>query len=219
MYMFVNKDIAPDWDMVWVLYFLLGGLGETAPDWFSSDVFEFRDNEHRPFVPMLIWGIDFEFFDSYGLLPQVLMQLFAILTAVVSTGWSRPRANRKSMTTIAITICACALLLSPMHYENLVWPKQVHVYTSVLFSVLALTIAVSIPSRSPNHQFSLALLCSLLAVGATFSFAYGLVVWPILLLHGLFLSMALARVSPNPHRECCDPQRILFLISHIPPKE
>ena len=96
LFMFANKDIAPDWDMVSVIYFLLGGNGDSPPDWLSTDVFYFVDNEHRPFLPMLIWGFDFEFFDSFGRLPQVLMQLFAVITAVLSTSWSRLRTNPTS---------------------------------------------------------------------------------------------------------------------------
>lgn len=184
-FMFANKDIAPDWDLVGVIYFLLGGVDGTPPDWFSSDVFDYFANEHRPFLPMIIWGFDFEYFDSYGLLPQILMQLFAIITAVLATGWSRLPSHPSSMPALAIAIGAFALMLSPMHYENLVWPMQIPLYTSVLFSVLALSLAVSIPRRSWRQQVTQALACSFLAVCATFSFGYGLIVWPVLLIHGL----------------------------------
>jgi hypothetical protein len=186
LFMIANKDIAPDWDMVGVIYFLLGGNGDSPPDWLSTDVFDFVDNEHRPFLPMVIWGVDFEFFGSFGLLPQVLMQLFAVITAVLITGWSRLASNPRSMTALSITICAIALMLAPMHYGNLVYPKQIHVYTSILFSVLALSIAASIHKGSWRQQIAQSLLCSVTAVCATFSFGYGLVVWPVLLIHGLF---------------------------------
>ena len=185
IFMFANKDIVPAWDMVNVLYFLIGGLGKTMPNWLSSDLFDYIANEHRPLLPMLIWGFDFQFFDSYGILPQILMQLFAIMTVVWVTGWSRPPAPSQSMTALAIILCGCALVLSPMHYENLVWPVQIHVYTSVLLSVFALSVAVFIPGRSWRQQIGLAMVSSLLAFCATFSFGYGLVVWPVLLIHGL----------------------------------
>ncbi len=185
IFMVANKDIVPFMDMIWVIYFLLKGVGETPPVWLSPEVFNFVDNEHRPVLPMIIWGLDFKFFDSYGLLPQLLILIFAILTAVFVTGWSKLRCCPPSMTSLAITICASALMLSPLHYENLVFPKQIHVYTSVLFSVLALSAAVLIPKRSRSHQVGQALLCSFLGFCATFSFGYGLVVWPVLLIHGV----------------------------------
>ena len=185
MFMFANKDIVPAWDMVNVLHFLLGGLGKGIPNWLSSDLFDYIANEHRPLLPMLIWGFDFQFFDSYGIVPQVLMQLFAIMTVVLITGWSRPPGISQSMTALAIMVCGCALILSPMHYENLVWPVQIHVYTSVLFSVLALSVAVGVPRGGWPQQIGQAVLSSFLAFCATFSFGYGLVVWPALLIHGL----------------------------------
>ncbi|MDA0350294.1 MAG: hypothetical protein O3C43_23790 [Verrucomicrobia bacterium] len=183
--MFANKDIAPDWDMVSVINFLIRGLGDTAPNLLSTDLFDFTINEHQPYLPMLIWGIDFKVFNSFGLLPQILMQLFAILSVVLITGRSRFGSSPQSMMAIAITLCGCALILSPMHWENLVWPNQVHLYVSVLFSVIALSVAVSIPKRKWKHQILQVLLSSLFSVCATFSFGWGLAVWPALLIHGL----------------------------------
>jgi hypothetical protein len=184
MFMFANKDIAPDWDMVSVINFLIRGLDGTAPNLLSTDLFDFTINEHQPYLPMLIWGVDFNVFNSFGLLPQLLMQFFAVLSVVLITGRSRLRYNPQTLN-VAITLCGCALILSPMHWENLVWPNQVHLYVSVLFSIFALTVAVSIPKRKWQRQILQVLLSSLFALCATFSFGWGLVVWPVLLTHGL----------------------------------
>ena len=183
VFMFVNKDIAPDWDMVNVIDFLLGGVGGIAPNVLTTDLFDFTINEHQPYLAMLIWGVDAKLFDSYGLLPQILMQVFAVVTVIVVIG--RKGISRPSWTSVAITISGCALILSPMNWENLVWPNQVHLYLSVLFSVLALSVAVSVAKLSWQHQIQRVLLCCFLAVCATYSFGWGLAVWPALLIHGL----------------------------------
>lgn len=182
-FMFANKDIAPDWDMVNVIDFLLGGVGGIAPHVLTTDLFDFTINEHQPYLAMLIWGLDGMLFNSYGLLPQILMQVFAVVTVVLVIGGKG--TARPSWTSVAITISGCALILSPMNWENLVWPNQVHLYLSVLFSVLALSVAVSVAKLSWQHQIRSVLLCCFLAVCATYSFGWGLAVWPALLIHGL----------------------------------
>lgn len=179
-----NLDIAPDQDMVATLYFLLGGqTNGVPPNLFSSDLFLFLDNEHRPFLPVFIWALDLKLFGSRGYLPQILILVFCLASAILVTGWSQ-LSRRRSLAAITLTVCACVLILSPMHYENLVWPKQVHVLGSIVLSILAFAVGLSIPALSGWHQIRRAILTSALAFAATFSFAYGLVVWPVLLLHG-----------------------------------
>ncbi len=184
-FMYANRDIAPDWDMVNVVDFLLGGASGNAPNLLTPDLFGFTINEHQPYLAMLIWGFDYKVFDSYGLLPQLLMQLFAVLTVFIIIGRNRGESTRPAITSVAIALSGCALILSPMNWENLVWPNQVHLYLSVLFSVSALSVAVSVSKLSWQRQVLRVLVCSFLAVCATFSFGWGLVVWPALLIHGL----------------------------------
>jgi len=182
-----NKDIVPAWDMVAVIHFLLGGLTDgTAPNLLSSDLLKFIDNEHRPALPMFIWAADLKFFGSQGYLPQALILLFSILCAVLVTSWSQ-LSKQRSLAALTITVFACIIMLSPMHYENLVWPKQVHVYTSILLSLLSFVVSLWIPTAQKWSQVRRAVLTSALAFGATFSFAYGLVAWPVLLIHGALL--------------------------------
>lgn len=183
--MFANKDIAPDWDMVNVIDFLLGGVGGIVPNVLTTDLFDFTINEHQPYLAMLIWVLDFKAFNSCGLLPQLLMQVFAVVTVVLVIGRDGTPATLPSLTSVAITISGCALILSPINWENLVWPNQVHLYLSVLFSVLALSVAVSVAKLSGQDQLLRVLLCCVLAICATYSFGWGLAVWPALLIHGL----------------------------------
>lgn len=93
--MFANKDIVPDWDMVNVIDFLIRDVGGSEPNLLSTDLFRFTINEHQPYLPMLIWGFDHKVFHSYGLIPLILMQLFAITSVVLVTTWSRARAKLK----------------------------------------------------------------------------------------------------------------------------
>lgn len=87
----------------------------------------------------------------------------------------------------AVILCGCALYLSPLQWENLVWPNQILLYTSLIFSLLALSIATCISKLNLRQQVFRALLCSFLAVCATFSFGWGLVVWPALVIYGLLV--------------------------------
>jgi len=179
-----NKDIVPAWDMVTTLHFLLGGrMDGPMPNLLSSDLLKFIDNEHRPALPMFIWAADLKFFGSRGYLPQALILLFSIFCAVLATSWSQLRKER-SQAALTITVFACIIMLSPMHYENLVWPKQVHVLTAILLSLLSFAVSLWIPAAKGWSQVRRAALTSALAFGATFSFAYGLVTWPVLLIHG-----------------------------------
>jgi len=179
-----NKDIVPVWDMVTVINYLLGGsTGGSVPNLLSSDLLKFIDNEHRPALPMFIWAADLNFFGSIGYLPQALILLFSIFCAALVTSWSQLRKKR-SLAAFTITVFACIIMLSPMHYENLVWPKQVHVLTAILLSLLSFAVSLSIPGAKGWPQVRRTALTIALATGATFSFAYGLVTWPVLLIHG-----------------------------------
>lgn len=179
-----NKDIVPDWDMVSTLHFLLGGRTDgPMRNLLSSDVLKVMDNEHRPVLPMFIWAADLKFFGSRGYLPQALILLFSIFCAVLATSWSQ-LSKERSQAAFTITVFACIIMLSPMHYENLVWPKQVHVLTAILLSLLSFAVSLWIPAAKGWSQVRRAALASALAFAATFSFAYGLVTWPVLLIHG-----------------------------------
>ncbi|MCB1121949.1 MAG: hypothetical protein KJT03_10395 [Verrucomicrobiae bacterium] len=189
-FMFANKDIAPDWDMVSVINFLMHGAAGSEPNLLSADLFRFTINEHQPYIPMLIWGIDFKAFGSYGLLPQILMQVFAICFVVLATSWSRPRPDTHTFYAYAVLLSGCALSLCYLHWENLVWPNQILLYTSILFSIIAISLAASISKRNWRHQVLRALFSGFFAICATFSFGWGLVVWPVLVIHGLLTRWA-----------------------------
>jgi MFS family permease len=79
----------------------------------------------------------------------------------------------------------CALYLCPLHWENLVWPNQVLLYSSIFFSMLAISLAVPTSKGNWKQQVLRVILIGFFAVCATFSFGWGLVVWPVLLIHGL----------------------------------
>jgi len=190
-----NKIIAPDWDMVAVIHFLTGRGSGNEVDWLSSEILRFYDNEHRPYFPMIVWIIDRDYFDFSGHFPQAISFLLVILIGHFSTRWRNQDAWPQSARFL-IFLSACCLMLSPMHWTNLVWEKQVHVYMSILFAILAFVAFehAIIAGRGKKRSLHI-ILSNLCAFVSTFSFAYGLIVWPVLLVYGVWRRLPLFYLS------------------------
>lgn len=176
----------PAWDGVAVLHFLFGNqeTGHT-PNLFQGEAFRVRDNEHRPVFPMFLWQLDYFLYKSTGLFPVLVSHILAALTAlIVLFGIIRRVAWPIGF---LIAGAGLALTFAPMNYENLMWEKQVHVYMSLFFSTLSLWLAATKVGGSDVRQDAVwLLLIGVFSFVASFSFGYGMVVWPVLIGHALF---------------------------------
>ncbi|MDA4845794.1 hypothetical protein [Hoeflea poritis] len=154
----------------------------------------FLDNEHRPAIPLLVWYFDLVAFGSSGLFPLLLLYATIPFIAYIASGWAYGK-NTQILYSYGVTASGLALLLSFQNYENLVWEKQVHVYFSILFSLLAfLSISKCLESRA-NHNFY-AIASGLFALAASFSFGYGLACWPPILLFSMLSRSKTSSFTP-----------------------
>ena len=67
-----HRYVAPFGDMVPV-YELLQHHGGGSLTELAKAVISFRDNEHKTYIPFVIWWLDWYLFQSLGLLPQLCM--------------------------------------------------------------------------------------------------------------------------------------------------
>src|SRR5690606_33086126 len=134
------------------------------------------ENEHRPHLPLAFHLLDHLLFRSQGLFPQIASLIFLAAVAFLAVRALAGAADGAGrMPSLARRLAAAGLLLallfSPYHYENLIWPKELHVYLSLLLAVSAFTLATAPGAPAPGRT---AALCALL-FGACFSFAAGFV--------------------------------------------
>ncbi|MCB1463505.1 MAG: hypothetical protein KDJ90_14010 [Nitratireductor sp.] len=180
------RHLVPFWDGVWVYNYLDGAALGRKPDLLSSDLFSFVDNEHRPFFPMFVWKADYEWFNATGLMPLLLSYVFIAGSALLATSGVLSQVSWTSR--FAIGAAALAIAFAPMHYYNLMWEKQVHVAMSLLMSLAALWMAGYRAGRAEKSGELVAVaLAGAFGFVASFSFAYGMVVWPVLFAHALLI--------------------------------
>lgn len=165
----------PFWDMLAVEAFLEKSF---IGNWSPLKALEFIDNEHRPVFPMYLFAIDYVFFYSRGtFLIFLLLAMNALLAAILARiGLASSRNSTVGWLLVSLTIC---LLFWPGHWENLTWPKQVHVY----LSLVAATIAFVVASGKYAQQMTAGRIVVIASAGivAMFSFGYGTFVLPIIL--------------------------------------
>ncbi|MEQ8251596.1 MAG: hypothetical protein RIB41_10195 [Oceanibaculum nanhaiense] len=137
----------------------------------------FPDNEHRPVLPRLVFIADHHLADSLGLitLPVSLLCLLAV-PAVIFLAVRRGLGWKAAL--LAASALAAALFWLG-HHPNLIWPKQLHMHMALLLAVLAAW-------AGARERWALAALAGL---AASFSFGYGLVVFPMLVI-GVLLTRA-----------------------------
>src|SRR5262249_16742866 len=131
-------------------------------------------NEHRPFIPELTlfsiarltrWNMGYEYAFNFVVALGIAAVIFHQITLtaralnIPSLKWAVPAAS--------------AILFSVADYENWLWSWQMTLLLSMLAALSALTILA-------NGVSWLRLICSIaLATVATYSFANGLLLWPI----------------------------------------
>lgn len=143
------------------------------------------DNEHLPWLAMPLFAVDIALFGARGVF---LIVVLLLLNTAIALMLAILVGRRRHRLMAAIVILAGFFWL--LHAENLIWPKQIHMYLSLaLFMLACLRLVWGAerpgPDGAPTTGSVLALI--LLLTGSTFSFAYGIVGWLALLLAALSL--------------------------------
>ena len=167
------RDHMPFYDMVLVDYEYMFGR--------ARDFWLLPDNEHRPIFAMPLYWINFTLLhDHEGFLVACNLILSAGIAAVPAVTAVRAARRDRLLAAIAVALIA-ASVFSLINRVNLVWPKQVHMYLSVLTLFLAFRRAASL---RPMAGRGIAVIAGWLFV-ATFSFAYGIIGFPAVAILGV----------------------------------
>jgi hypothetical protein len=169
--------VFPYWDMASLqyLYFTLS--------WF--DFLLFRDNEHLPFLAMPLYAADNLLFAARGTsLVALILALNALMAGLLIVELKRcwGRADPALAAAAGITL---ALFFWLIHHDNLIWPKQIHMYLSAVLSLIAGRYAAELDTRLRRDgalPARPAAALGLLLVAGTFSFGYGAIGWVAVLI-------------------------------------
>jgi hypothetical protein len=185
----------PFWDMFRVINLL-----DARPDPDILYLFQnVRDNEHKPIVPFLFYIWDrVAAGDTGGIIYPALLSANALL-ALSCMGFLAVRGQLNIAAKILLAAIIGLAFFSIRNFENLTWQKQIHEILSVLFLSLALLAAASVSTASVStasvstahgprhgrHDLGLAALVGVFGLAGTYCFGFGLVVWPVVVLHAL----------------------------------
>ena len=137
------------------------------PDYFPLSLFSFYDNEHRPVFPLLIYFADLALFGSVGPLSQI-----GILVCNLALGLF-PALITPASKGLAVRLAVAAVGLLVMfwagHWENLQWPKQLHMYIALVSGLSAAWLLMN--QIYPRRRRIIA--AGILLFISCFSFAYG----------------------------------------------
>gem|GEM_PF-5685368 len=169
----------PYWDMVSVQAHYFQCQEQGQPLRFLTTFF--KDNEHLNLFPMTLYYLDNVLFQARGVFLIACTLVMNALLAVVLALAAARCARGDPWTLAASASLFAALLFWLIHWENLIWPKQVHMYVSLLCFIGAALLTIHTDSElhekvAPKEWLSLALTVALLTI-STFSFGYGLVAW------------------------------------------
>jgi len=178
----------PFWDMGGVVSFL-----DDKPSPSLADLYwTFRDNEHRPIVSFIFYLWDRNW---YGYSGELLYRAIFIANALLATSMLGILLVRHKLNLPAKILFATIVFysfFSVLHYENLTWQKQIHEVSCLTFLSFGLfaAAAVSTPKaldRNRSIDITLALVAGLFCLAATYSFAFGLVSWPAVLMNAALM--------------------------------
>ena len=172
-------------DMLEVMEFL-----DTNPSLWRGDHFtEFQSMQHRPVLPVFVWHLDRFATGANGFLPLALSHVALFTTAIIMAVQWAPRPSLNRIETWIIPIAAAALMFSLSNWINLMWEMQLHLSLSYLFIVASAYFGAKVwrPGEVASNNFDQKYLMLATAAGAcaVFSFGYGLVILPVLLVHAL----------------------------------
>lgn len=169
---FRDMHVFPFWDM--------GGVHHVYFSRPARDFFVFRDNEHLPIAVMPLFLADAELFRARGIsLVAGILLLNAMIVALLADAYRR-HAPRSTAHLVMVSALFAANMFWLIHYENLIWPKQIHMYMAAGLTLLAFRALAGVEGETGGvatfRRGRLIAACVLMTL-ATFSFAYGAVGW------------------------------------------
>jgi hypothetical protein len=166
------RDLFPNYDGVTVEIFIRYLWDKANP----LSLFAWYANEHRPVFPLIVFIIDHYLAGSSGAITLAALGLCNLLV-VGFLVWTRRGAGLDARTT-AVLALGGVLMFWPGHYENLVWPIQLHMYYALAAGAGALVLiirAMGDQEKTPTIGWPKTALIGLLLFQSCFSFAYGFI--------------------------------------------
>ncbi len=166
--LYVDVPFWDQWELVPRLEKLYAGTLRLQDFWFQH-------NEHRPLLPVVVmlllarmsgWSVGWEIAANVGF----GIGIFLVFAWHLKTAWEE-HGGRSSWMLPVVSV----LVFSPAQWENWLWGWQISALMGVWFAVCGLYL-VSTADRGA-WRFPTALACG---VCSTYSFAAGLVYWPVI---------------------------------------
>lgn len=130
-------------------------------------------NGHWPLIPFFAYYADFAFDNASGRIPMVLSWI-ALIGIASTMAWSM--TPRGKPITILVALALSIVVLWPAQMESVISPMQLLISLSLLFGMLALRTA------SAGDSLGRVIATFALVLASIFSFGYGVVLWPTLLI-------------------------------------
>ncbi len=163
----------PVWDIAALHETLLSRIEIQTQRTLWDVAVNFVVNGHWPLIPFFAYYADFAFDDASGRIPMVLSWL-ALLGIAPTLAWAMH--SRGKPLAILVALALAIIVLWPAQMESVISPMQLLISLSLLFGVSALRTATAGDSwRSVVATFALVL-------ASLFSFGYGVVLWPTLVI-------------------------------------
>ncbi len=184
----------PYWDGWTQIEIAAGGGNPLSPAWLWQ-----QHNEHRLVIPKLFLAADLRLFQARQVF--LLASIFVIqLLHLTLLSWSMwVLGGWRGALWRTGTGLAAFCLLCPSQRENLIWGFQVCFVLPQLFATLSFMALLLYwmesrqqPDKRPSSKY---LVVSVLAaLGATYSLASGVLLWPLLVVAALYLRLRIAAV-------------------------
>jgi len=164
------------------------GVDLLSPAWLWE-----RDNEHRLVIPKVFLAADMHLFQGRQIF--LLVCIFGIqLLHLLLLAWSmRALGGWRGALWRTGTGLAAFCLFCPTQYGNLIWGFQINLVLPQFLatvSFVALLLYWTKSQQYPQKPWSKLLVVSILAaVGANYSLANGMLLWPILILAAFYLRL------------------------------
>src|SRR5579864_5923036 len=173
----IALPITDDWDR-WITYV----HDHYTPGWFWQ-----QHVDHRLAVPRVLFAVDHLFFRARGWFLLVCAFCFQALTGIMLWWLSGKAYRQERVERVLLGALIAACVFSGQQWLNLIWPFQVQfplVYLAVTATMLALW-----QGAARNWPSLWTAIIIVLATVATYSMANGVLLWPLLLVAGVWLRM------------------------------
>lgn len=188
------------WHDEWDTLRLIETLQAHPGDWFS--LLLSQHNEHRLFVPRLVFLTDFWLASGRAVLTLAVSYVLVLLNIAAFSVALKTLSNLGRTERVVLSLVVGCLMLSGYQASNFLWSFQVQWFAVHLFLTLSVLLLAQAASDFGNPRtyargYRWTALCIASAVLASFSTASGLLTWPVL----WFLSAWLGGRMPLPFHQ------------------